>query len=266
MKQLLPLLALFLPSLASAQKVSDYTPIEKAPYTAVMTMPGFRHLADTSGKAATTISSGSPVTVIGQASPKWAVIERNYLTFYVPQAALGLRGIDALTTEARIKEPLPHNPDTGSISYAEVVQMPGASKNELYARGKVWFARAFNSAQNVIQADDKEAGILVGKAFNTVYLENLGQLVPTRVWYTVALTFKDGRYKQEISDFKFQTEPSATYPEQPVISAEQAVAGTQKDGKPTTWASRHRRALVGVAAANALAIQAGMKSSTGTDW
>lgn len=253
---------------ASAQKTTDYTPIEKTRYILQATgqVPGFRHLADTTGKPATNISTGNTVVVIGQASPRWVVIDYNYLTFYIPQQALGLKGATVLAIDEASKAPLPRATETGLIAYSEVVPVAGASKNELYARGKVWFAKWFTSAQNVIQADDKEAGLLIGKAWSQVYVENMSTMVDTRLWYTVTLNFKDGRYKYEISDFMFQTEPSTTYPDQPKVPAEAAVTTTQKSTTAAKWAQHHRQALIQAALNNTLAMRTGMSTPATGDW
>jgi hypothetical protein len=49
------------------------------------------------------------------------------------------------------------------INFSAVVPVEGATKDELYARTKLWFANAFTSANDVIQLDDPERGIVLGK-------------------------------------------------------------------------------------------------------
>lgn len=93
--------------------------------------------------------------------------------------------------------------ETDKLSYSEVMTVEGISKQELYNRGKLWFAKAFNSANNVIQLDDKESGEIVGKALFIYKPSMLSASEQTKgpVRYTVSLSFKDGRYKYEVTDF-----------------------------------------------------------------
>jgi hypothetical protein len=87
------------------------------------------------------------------------------------------------------------------ISYKIVKNVPGVSKAELYDRAKLWIAKAFRSAKNVTQLDDKEGGNLVIKAF-------VEHITPTEFFtegYTYDLRFmihftvKDGRYRMIIN-------------------------------------------------------------------
>ena len=45
----------------------------------------------------------------------------------------------------------------------KVVEVSGASKDELFVKASSWLVDAFNSAKSVIQFSDKEAGIIKGK-------------------------------------------------------------------------------------------------------
>lgn len=98
----------------------------------------------------------------------------------------------------------------GKIAFTEIVEMPSMNKDALYSRAYEWFAKTFNSAQSVIQMQDKENGKIVGKALIpvTVIMEvpldqpkfsttiNAGV-----VNYTLSISVKDGKYKYEVTDF-----------------------------------------------------------------
>ncbi|MEO6324342.1 MAG: DUF4468 domain-containing protein [Thermoanaerobaculia bacterium] len=89
------------------------------------------------------------------------------------------------------------------LSFPEVVKVEGATASELYNRGHVWFAKAFRSANNVLQLQDKETATLVGKGGFT-YEPNvfIGHLCIGRtVHFTITLIAKDGRYKYTVTDF-----------------------------------------------------------------
>ena len=161
MKHLLFLVVLLMSiSAAQAQKQKDYVPVPSTDYhlrTDIEPVNGWHHLQDTTKKAPHTFSKGELVHVIGIASPRWAYIETPSFYYYIPQASIqGLDAAGLLAIQEKLNAPLPKDASTGKISYSEVIQLPGTTKNELYARGKLWFAKTFNSAQNVIQADDKE--------------------------------------------------------------------------------------------------------------
>lgn len=83
-----------------------------------------------------------------------------------------------LTINANAQKETPNLPIdsvTKMITYTEVVNVDTSlSKLELYSRAKEWFAKAYNSSQNVIQIEDKESGKIVGKALSQVYHKALG--------------------------------------------------------------------------------------------
>jgi len=78
----------------------------------------------------------------------------------------------------------------------------------LYARAKLWFAGNFKSAKDVVQADEKEAGVVQGTGWQTIIIKSMGIPGPMKLWYTVKLAVKDGRYKYDISSFRTEGEVS----------------------------------------------------------
>lgn len=89
------------------------------------------------------------------------------------------------------------------ICYTEVVAVDSVlTKSDLYTRVRQWFAKNYKSANSVIQMDDKDAGVIVGKALMQVYHKGLGLIFESGyINYTVSVYVKDGRYKYEITDF-----------------------------------------------------------------
>lgn len=152
---------------------------------------------------------------------------------------------------------LPIDADTKLITYTGVMEVPDAPKNELYARGKVFFANTFKSAQNVIQADDKEAGLLIGKGWEQTYVTIMLIPAPEKLWYTVRLSFKDGKYRYSISDFKFEGEPSK-YNYHPTPYEAEKYMQAKKDGTPTGNAAKFGKALDDAARAMVASIQSTM--------
>ena len=92
--------------------------------------------------------------------------------------------------------------ENGKIIYTEVVEVESKSKDDLYTSAREWFAKSYNSANNVIQMDDKESGKIVGKALMPVYHKAFGSDYDSgNIHYTISIYLKDGRYKYEVSDF-----------------------------------------------------------------
>jgi hypothetical protein len=94
--------------------------------------------------------------------------------------------------------------EAGKIVFTEVIEMPNITKDALYTRAYEWFAKAFNSANNVIQMQDKENGKIVGKgSFGDINVSVvLGMAtVYGNVKFTISIYLKDGKYKYEVTDF-----------------------------------------------------------------
>lgn len=88
------------------------------------------------------------------------------------------------------------------IFYEQVDSVTGLSKDQLYTRAKLWMANAFASAKDVIQMDDKEAGLLVGKGHFNIHSTGLG----SATWpcnFTISLTAKDGKYRVQLYNFTY---------------------------------------------------------------
>ena len=93
--------------------------------------------------------------------------------------------------------------DGSPIGRDGVVQVEGATAAQLYARGKLWFAEAFIDSKNVLEVEDKETGVLVGKG-TIPYEPNVfisSGVIRGHIGFTVKILVKDGRYKYTLTDF-----------------------------------------------------------------
>ena len=100
----------------------------------------------------------------------------------------------------------PINEKTGKVSYEGVVKVEGASATDLYIKANEWFAMAFNSANNVIQMQDKDAGKIIGKG--AIEVEKSGY--HNGVFdFTIKFTAKEGRYRYVITDIAHDKRGSA---------------------------------------------------------
>ena len=74
------------------------------------------------------------------------------------------------TIQQVFSQELPISEKTGKVCYEDVVKVEGVSASDLYVRANEWFAKTFNSANAVIQMQDKEAGKIIGKGYVPVQL------------------------------------------------------------------------------------------------
>ncbi len=104
--------------------------------------------------------------------------------------------------------------EKGAIIFSEVVKVDSADKAELFIRAKSFFSNTFKSGKDVLQLEDKENGIIMGKAL--VGLCDGQEGISSgcyNMFFSLKITVKDGRYKYEIYNITFRTEPS--YPSFP---------------------------------------------------
>lgn len=90
------------------------------------------------------------------------------------------------------------------LSFEEVIDLPGMSKEKLYIRANSWFVDIFNSAESVIQFQDKEEGRLMGKYVTDAEMSVYNYLIKSTIQVDikdekVRLLFKDPYFKA-ISD------------------------------------------------------------------
>lgn len=80
--------------------------------------------------------------------------------------------------------------------YESVVDVPGVLKDDLYVKVNSWFVETFNSAESVIEYQDKEAGKVMGK-----YVFNYSEgAYSYSVKQTISIDVKDGKYRLVITD------------------------------------------------------------------
>ena len=86
---------------------------------------------------------------------------------------------------------------------SEVVLIENATPTELYNRGKQVFITSFNDANAVIQLDDEEKGIIIGKG-NISYTSRIfsgSAITEGRIDFILSLEFKEGRYRYILKNF-----------------------------------------------------------------
>jgi hypothetical protein len=83
------------------------------------------------------------------------------------------------------------------IVVSKIIEELPETKNDIYIKVRSYFATAYKDAKSVIQMDDKEAGIIIGKGvFSNVYYYSANfKTVPVTysAYHTLRVDIKDGR-------------------------------------------------------------------------
>jgi hypothetical protein len=91
----------------------------------------------------------------------------------------------------------------GKVTYSDVIQFQGVSKDEMYKRVKLWLNENYNSNKDVIQLDDKDRGEIIGKGcFRAKWNFRFYTVLSMNVWKTIKIQIKNDSLKYEISDFR----------------------------------------------------------------
>ena len=89
-------------------------------------------------------------------------------------------------------------------------------KDELYKLSNEWMAKTFKSSQAVIQYQDKEAGVIVGKGFTSV--KYLGYV---DTWFTMTIEIKDNKLRATLEDIYIYQSIQRALLESPITNQEQ---------------------------------------------
>lgn len=91
--------------------------------------------------------------------------------------------------------------ETKQAYFRAVVDVPGATKAELYDRALAWMQVFYPNPNGVIQTKNPESGEIVGKAqFKITGKDKKGtETYDGLVGYTITLMFKDGKFKYDIT-------------------------------------------------------------------
>ena len=94
---------------------------------------------------------------------------------------------------------LPVDKETGKVTYSEILEAPGQSKDVIYTKVRSWVSETFRSAKAVIDLEDKENGKLVAKGnMSAGVLKNgLNKVDGGRVDFTMTFLIKDDKLKVE---------------------------------------------------------------------
>ncbi len=93
---------------------------------------------------------------------------------------------------------LPLDPATHLVTYSGVVNVPGATRGELYARASAWAASRYKADGDALQVQDKVKSKIVVKGY-TKALVNGRDCGP--VGHMLSISIKEGVYQYEVTNF-----------------------------------------------------------------
>jgi len=106
--------------------------------------------------------------------------------------------------EEPVQVVIPKDKETGLYSYSGIVDVSGASKDELYNRAISWVQSYYKNPADVLREKDPASGKVVIKArfkiFNPADKKGLATDAGD-VMYTLTIEFKDGKYRYELTRF-----------------------------------------------------------------
>jgi hypothetical protein len=87
-----------------------------------------------------------------------------------------------------------------TLSFERVIKTDSVGRAKLFSTINDWVASNYNSAQDVIQMADKDAGIIIGKGTMKYFFKNLSSY-NGYINYTIKVYIKDNRYKVILTNF-----------------------------------------------------------------
>jgi hypothetical protein len=92
---------------------------------------------------------------------------------------------------------LPIDSTDNNITYKAVIKIPKATSEQIYSKIRAWMANIYNSANNVLQMDDKASGTLIAKGVFSY--PNLHY--PSFVKYILTVNIKPEKFRITITNY-----------------------------------------------------------------
>jgi len=107
----------------------------------------------------------------------------------------------SMSSFSKAQQMFPVDEETKQALVKEVLEVPGTTKTELYDRAIAWINKFYPNPTGVIQSKNAETGEIIGKAqFKLLGKDKKGvETYDGLVGYTITFSFKDGKFKYEIS-------------------------------------------------------------------
>lgn len=108
--------------------------------------------------------------------------------------------------ETKFDFPLNEN---GQIIFTEVVTAEGKSKQDLFTNSKMFFVNTYKVTQDKLK-QNAEASSVTDTQYSIMNVKINGSDVKVKLFYTVSIFSKEGKYKYEIKNILTKTEVSET--------------------------------------------------------
>ena len=84
-----------------------------------------------------------------------------------------------------------------ALTYTQVIEAPGKTKEQLYITINYWYSNTFNSGKAVIQLNDKDAGVIIGKGYIEGIAAHMGGINTYKVNLTpiIKTDIKEGKIR-----------------------------------------------------------------------
>ena len=98
------------------------------------------------------------------------------------------------------------------IKLKEVVWLTDSTTaaQDEYLRAKLFFANEYRSAKDVISFDDQATHTIIGRGWIDLKSKNINHKY-AKLWHTLKIECKNGRYRYELSDLKIEIAFSGFY-------------------------------------------------------
>jgi len=94
--------------------------------------------------------------------------------------------------------------DKGTIMYSEVVQAEGLTADNLFTLSKIYLADKYGDLDKVIELEDKDLGMILVEGLFTIWIEHSGYPYEYKVWHSLKIEMKEGRYRYQLYNFNIQ--------------------------------------------------------------
>lgn len=98
---------------------------------------------------------------------------------------------------------MPPPASTPMTNIVEMVELSGQTKEQIFDKSKIWISKSFQSANNVIQYQNKSTGQIIGKGTIPFPCEGFiecGAFGQDRVNFTIQIDTKDNKARISFSD------------------------------------------------------------------
>ena len=154
--------------------------------------------------------------------------------------------------------------DDGKVTFVKVFQADSTSAKDLYTKAEEWFSDTYNSANDVLQVRDKEAGRLIGKGFYNYVITDMVKFEYS-LEHTIKIEAREGRYRVTISDLYINGTFNGQDYKEPVEKSIKDESVYKKNGKPRKMAATHKIKILLWAEKKMKDIEKAMKKTGGDD-